>query len=179
MSRKVATFVGLVAITLTLAIVFWIVNITIAPHIFFFFWRNHQPHEASPLVLAGLAAIAPLIVAIPFGVAFGLLLSRGPMVVAFLVAIVAAGLNLAHSAWAYVSLGHAFFDSRTWVNLLDLTLFVILFVAAATLATRAASQWRERQRLLVGRHVWVTLTATTLVSAYLWYQSTLESARAA
>ena len=112
MSRKIPIFVGLVVITLTLAIVFWIVNITIAPHIFFFFWRNHQPHEASPLVLAGLAAIAPLIVAIPFGFAFGLLLSRGPMVAALLVAVVAAGLNLAHSVWASALLGHAFFDSR-------------------------------------------------------------------
>ena len=177
MSRKVPIFVGLVAITLTLAIAFGIVNNTLAPQIFFFFWRHHQPHEASPLILSALAAIAPLIVAIPFGVAFGLLPWRRPMVAGFLVAVVAAGLNLAHLVWALSWAGHAFFDSRTWVELLDLTLFVILFVAAAAFGTRAASQWR--QRLLAGGIVWVSLTATSFVSAYAWYQSVLGAARAA
>ena len=179
MSRKVAILASVVVITLALAIVFWIVNIIFAPHIFFFVWSHIWPSERSALALVALAATGPLMIALPFGFAFGLFPWRQPMVIGFLVAAVAASLNLAHSVWASIWAGYPFVDSRTWVVFLEAALLIILFGAGAALGARAASQWRRHQRLVAGGVVWVSLTAITLVSAYAEYQSMLGSARAA
>ena len=75
--------------------------------------------------------------------------------------------------------GYSFLDSRSWVDFLEVGLLVVLFGGAAVLGARAASPWLERRRLAIGSTVLVSLTALTLVGAYVWYQSILESARAA
>jgi hypothetical protein len=179
MPRQVAILAGALVIAVALAVVFWIVNILFAPHIFFFVWNHLWGGQRSPLVSVLLAAIAPILVAIPFGCGFGFLPWRRPMLIALLVAVLAAALNLAHSVWALMWAGHPLFDSRSWVVLLEAALLIVLFGAAATFGAAAASRWRERQRLAAGSIVLAGLTAITLVGAYVWYQSVLESARAA
>jgi hypothetical protein len=172
MPRQLASPAGVLVITFALAIVFWLVKILFAPHVFFFLWSHLGHGPRSPLAKVVFAATAPVLVAIPFGCGFGFLPWRRPIVIGLLVAVLAVGLNVAHTAWAGLHL----VDSLV---LLEAALLVALFATATAVGGRVASRWRERQRLAVGSIVLGSLTAITLVSAYLWYQSILVSARAA
>ena len=179
MPRHLATVASVLVMVFALAIVFWLVRILFAAHVFFFLSSHFLPGLHSPLALVVLAAIAPVLVAIPFGCGFGFLPWRRPMALALLVGVLALGLNVAHTVWARMWAGVDLFGSRSWAELLEATLFLALFGTAAAVGGRVASRWRKRKRLVVGSAVMSSLTAISFVSAYLWYQSILVSARAA
>src|ERR1700682_6714536 len=83
-----------------LALVFWLASVYLAPSLFIWLW--HGPR--SPLTIIVFAVITPILVGVPFGYAFGLLSWRRPITVALLVALLAAGLNVAHVVWAGIDL---------------------------------------------------------------------------
>src|SRR5438552_10612306 len=97
MPRHLATVASVLVMVFALAIVFWLVRILFAPHVFFFLSSHFLPGLHSPLALVVLAAIAPVLVAIPFGCGFGFLPWRRPMALALLVGVLALGLNVAHT----------------------------------------------------------------------------------
>jgi hypothetical protein len=179
MAKPFAAIAGVVVTSFVLALVFWLVSILLAPHVYFFLLRHlwHAPN--APLSLVLLAATAPVLVAIPFGFGFGFLPWRRPMTAALIVGSLAVGLNLAHKVWASAWAGFALLDSRSWVWILEAALLLALFEIAAAVGVRVALERAERQRLIVGTVILSSITAVTFVSVYIWSQLILVSPRAA
>jgi hypothetical protein len=163
------TLVGIAAAATVLAVVFWLATIIFAPTLFFFVWHGPRPSTLAPIILA---AIAPFLVGIPYGYAFGFLLRRRPPVIALLVALIAASLNVAHAVWAGLDL----FGRRGWVTPLSAALLIALFTIAAIAGARAALRWSESRRNVIAGVALSTLTLVMLVGTYWWYESLLAAA---
>jgi len=174
MLRHFAVVACVICLGLLLAAVFWLVNVVVAPHVFFFAAQLFGGLRG-PFALVLLALIGPALVAIPFGYGFGLLPWRRPTVTSLLVAFLAAALNMIHALWAGIDL----LDSRGRVHFLEANLLIALFVTAAAIGTRSAARWDLRNRLITGGAALACVSAATVVATYATYRYVMAFSRAA
>jgi hypothetical protein len=129
----------------------------VAPYVFVLLWHG----ERSWLARATLTAIAPVLVAIPLGVALGVLPLRRPAFAAFLIALIAACLDIAQIVWAGVGLTSAgFLDLSIGGRSPDR-----VFTVAVALGARLFSGVRADKRTVAGVIALGFVTATLLGGA--------------
>lgn len=174
MLKHLSFVTGVICTGLLLAIVFWLVSVVVAPHVFFFV-AHFVGGLRGPLALVLLASIGPMLVAVPFGYGFGLLPWRRPLIKGLLVALLAGALYISHFLWAGIDL----FDSSGWVEFLQASLLILLFVIAAAVGTRAATRWGTRNRLIIGGASLASVSVATVIATYVTYQYVMAFARAA
>jgi hypothetical protein len=139
MRIRLSLVLGFIGAAIALTIAFWLARIFLAPAVFFALWSGGG---GTPAVLA-LVAIAPILVAIPFGVAFGLAPLRRPLSFSFAVVAVAALLVIAHAGWAGTLTG-----TRWWATPVEVLMFAGMLVAvvyATSRLTRRSTRTRLRR----------------------------------
>lgn len=158
---------GLIILTascaaLALALAYWLTDVFLAPFIFPALWFGSRSALA-PIVLT---LIAPVLVGVTLGYAFGVLPWRRPYATAVVVAFVAAGLNVVFS----VAAGGDLFASRGWLRPFGAIMLVVLFSGAAIASAHVVSAWLPSRRTAIGGIAFTTLAVCTVVGAYWWSQ---------
>jgi hypothetical protein len=115
------------------AVVFWFVRVFVAPSLFF-----AMPFRVEgPIAFLVFVFVAPLLVAVPGGLAYGLIVREGPMVDRFAIAFAAASLVALFALWAgALSVG------PWWAVPLEGLLFDGLFVGTTFAVSRLTARLR-------------------------------------
>lgn len=166
MRTRLAAIAAVLVSGAALAALLWLAVFLLAPPLFAFLWRG--PRSAwAPVVLA---TLAPVLVGLPFGFAFGMLPWRRTVPLALAASLLAAAVDLALVLRSGIDL----LGPRGWIYPVEEVVLVALFTAAALAGTRAMSHQTASRRLLAGGAALCLLAAATCGAAY-WSWQTIAS----
>lgn len=159
--RRLGLAVGVVAFAASLAGLLWLTAYFIAPPLFGVLWRG-APSPWTPRLLALMPA---LMVAIPFGIAFGVLPWKRGGMLALAVAMLAGIADLATVMRSGIDVSTV--QGRSYA-VAD-ALFVVLFTTAASVGRRLVRDQPVARRGWRGAWAWLALgTAFCAAAAWSW-----------